>query len=341
VAGGFKLDGYASAMGLTGTGPSEKFVGNFLTVTNIEGPAGARLYAWWAEASTQAWSIRAGAMFADEEFLTTAVGGVFLNSAFGWPAFVSANTLHTGPAYYVPALGVRLKRNFSDGGYAQFGLYDGDTFDGCSPEDEADRHGFRYRLGRDQGYFAIAESGFTVKPFAAAIKFGAWAHSAHFDDVYADSAGRSFALSGANARSHRGNLGAYASVETCLAGESGKPGAINAHVRGGASPSDRNLIHWAADTGVAWTGPIASRPVDTLALGFVRATHSSDFAQSQRDAQPGQPSPDFEEVIEITYTASINDRLNVRPSLQFIRHPGNSSALRDAVVVLLRVEARY
>jgi porin len=338
---GLKLDGYASVMDLAGTGPTEKFVGNFLTATNIEGHKGARLSAWWLEASSDAWAVRAGAMFADEEFSTTTVGGNFINSAFGWPAFLSANTVHTGPAFYVPALGIRLKRTFGEETYAQFGIYDGDTFDQRTPDDEADRHGLQYKLGHSQGYFAIAELGFALNPIFTAAKVGVWGHSGDFEDNYADSAGRSFALTGDAPRAHRGNLGAYVSAETALVGESGKPGAVAAHVRFGAAPSDRNLIHWAADAGLAWTGPVPSRPTDTLALGFARATHSSRFARSLRDAQPGEPAPCFEEIVEAAYSAPLNEHLTIRPSLQFVRQPGGSSALRNACVLLLRVEAKY
>lgn len=341
LAGDFKLSGYASAMALAGTGPTEKFVGNFLTATNIEGHKGARLYSWWLESSSDAWSVRAGAMLADEEFSTTAVGGNFLNSVFGWPAYISANTIGTGPAFYVPALGVRLKRTFGDSTYAQAGVYDGDTFDASTTDQEASRHGLHYELGHGQGYFAIAEIGFAAKPISSAAKFGAWIHSGRFDDQYFDAAGRSFAVTGADPRSHRGNFGTYASLETSLAGESGKPGAIDAHLRAGAAPSDRNLVHWAADAGVAWTGPLAARPRDVLALGFARATHSPRFTRSQREARPGDPAPDFEEVLEATYSAALTDHCTVRPSLQLIHHPGGSNALRDAVVLLARFEARY
>lgn len=335
------LSGYASALGIMGIGPSETFVGNFLTTTNIEARRSVRLYSVWLEARLGDWSLRTGSLLADEDFATTETGASFTNSAFGWPAFISANTLHTGPAFYVPAPGIRLRRDVGEAFSSQIGLYDGDSFDGLDTDTEARRHGLHYHVGGSQGFFVIAETTFTVKSAGTRIKLGAWWHTAEFDDLYADHTGRSFAVTGAAPRSHRGTSGGYAIVEQTLRGETGKPGHLCAYARGGLAPADRNLIAWSADTGIAWLGPLAARPADTLALGFARATFSSRWAASQRDAAPADPVPDFEEVFEASYSAPLTERFTVRPSLQFIRHPGGSTATRDAFLALLRIESRF
>lgn len=335
------LSGYASALGLFGVGPSESFVGNFLTATNIEARRSVRLYSLWLEAKLGDWSLRAGSLLADDEFGATETGANFTNSAFGWPAFISANTLHTGPAFYVPAPGLRLRRDVGEAFSSQIGLYDGDSFDGLDTDTEARRHGLHYHLGGSQGVFVIAETAFAAKSRGTRFKLGAWCHTASFDDLYTDRTGRSFALSGAAPRSHRGTYGSYAIVEQTLRGDAGKPGHLSASARAGLAPADRNLIAWSADTGIAWLGPLAARPADTLALGYVHATFSSRWAASQRDAAPADPVPDFEEVFEASYSAALTECFTVRPSLQFIRHPGGSTATRDAFLGLLRVESRF
>jgi len=112
-------------------------------------------------------------------------------------------------------------------------------------------------------------------------------------------------------------------------------------VRVGVAPQDRNAVRWAADVGIAWNAPFAARDSDTLALGFVHMSHSKRFAQSQSDGFPGSAPLDFEDVAELSYSAALNDRCLIRPSLQYIRHPGGSAQLPDALVALVRVEASY
>lgn len=106
--GGLHGHFYVSALSLLGRGPTERYLGDFLAASNTEGYESLRLYSWWFEAGRAGWSLRAGALLADEEFGGTDGGGNFLNSAFGWPAFISANTLNTGPAFFVAAPGVRF-----------------------------------------------------------------------------------------------------------------------------------------------------------------------------------------------------------------------------------------
>lgn len=91
---------FGSVLALEGRGPTGRFLGDFLAASNSEGFESVRLYSWWAEVTAETWSLRAGALLADEEFLGTEAGGALINSAFGWPAFVSGNTVNTGPAFF-------------------------------------------------------------------------------------------------------------------------------------------------------------------------------------------------------------------------------------------------
>ena len=93
---------YASVLDLAGRGPSERLVGDLQTASNIEGCASLRLYSWWLEKSFGPWQVRAGVLLADEEFTGNESGGNLLNSSFGWPVFISANTLNTGPLIHPP-----------------------------------------------------------------------------------------------------------------------------------------------------------------------------------------------------------------------------------------------
>lgn len=332
---------YLSVMNLDGRGPTEKFLGDFLAASNMEGFASTRLYSWWVEAKMGDWSVRAGSLLADEEFAGTEGGGALFNSAFGWPAFVSANTVNTGPAFYVPAPGVRVERGLGENSAWRLGVYDGDAFDSTEGDPAVTRHGLHYGLGGAQGWFAISEFAFSPDKGATKLKAGTWYHTAGFADVRDDASGRRFALTGANPRQHNGNYGAYASAERVLAGKSGQAGYTTAFFRGGLAPKDRNTLGYAIDTGLATTGLIPGRSADVTALGFVHASFSPRFAASARLSDPTSPAPDFEEVVELTHSAALNDRFSVQPDLQYIRHTGGSTAQRDALALLVRVKASF
>lgn len=340
-AEGAGYSGYLSFLGLTGHGPTERYLGDYLTASNIEGYRSVRLYSWWLQAVRGEWSLRGGALLADEEFAGSGVGAHFFNSAFGWPAFISANTVNTGPAFYVAAPGLRLERTWGETAAWRIGVYDGDSFDSPAGDPRVTRHGLHYQLGGAQGWFVITEADLTLTGGTTHLKFGAWAHTATFPDLRDDDDGQPFALTGRDPRAHGSNHGTYGVLEHVLAGESGKPGALEAHLRAGFAPTDRNAIRWALDAGVSWTGPLPGRPADVLALGLAHARFGSSYIDQARLADPAAAAPDYEQVIELTYAAHLSDRVTVQPDLQFVRHPGGCAALDDAVAVFVRLNLSY
>lgn len=332
---------YASIMNHEGRGPTGRFLGDFLAASNTEAYDSTRLYAWWFEVEQAGWSLRAGALLADEEFAGTDAGGQFANSVFGWPAFISANTVNTGPAFYVAAPGLRVAHPITPTTTWRLGVYDGDTFDSAAGDPSVNRHGLHYRLGGAQGWFLITELAWAPADSPNRFKAGVWHHTATFADQQFDAAGRSFALTGATPRDHAGNTGAYASFERTLAGQSGKPGHVDGFARLGGAPADRNTLAWVLDTGIAWTGPLPGRPTDVAALGFAHADFSSRFAATAHLLAPTVPAIDAEQVFEAAYGITVNEHLKIKPDLQYIRHPGGSRAQRDAVLAMLRVVAEF
>jgi porin len=332
---------YASVLNLAGRGPTERYLGDFLAASNTEGFASTRLYSWWGELQAGEWSVRVGALLADDEFTGTAVGGNFFNSTFGWPAFISANTVNTGPAFFAAAPGLRVARGFGDQAAWRLGVYDGDTFDSSSGDPAATGNGLHYRLGGEQGWFAISEVTYAPRETATTYKFGAWMHTANFADVRDDCAGLRLAATGGEPRLHRRNYGFYASGERTLFGTPREPGHVAAYLRAGLSPADRNILTWSFDSGVAVTGLFPGRGSDTTALGLAHANFSPRFVARARATDPMNSPPDFEQAIELTHNAALSEHLSLQPDLQLIRHPGGSRAQRDALVFLLRLKASY
>lgn len=332
---------YGSVLVLAGRGPTGAFLGDFLAASNMEAPSGTRLYATWLEAGRPGWSLRGGALLADEEFVGTEGGGEFLNSAFGWPPFLSANIVNTGPAFFLPALGLRFERTWGETVTWRTGVYDGDTFDSPVGDPSLNRHGVRFRVGGEQGWFAISEATFASARIPARCKIGFWMHTANFDDVRDDATGRPFAITGASPHRHSANYGAYVAIERLGAGRTDQAGKTEVFLRFGAAPADRNAIGWAVDAGVTRAGLLPGRPADVIALGVAHATFGSRYAENARLADPAIPAPDYEQVVEASYTLKLTERWSLQPDLQYIRHPGGNSGYRDALVFLLRANASY
>lgn len=323
-----------------GQSASGELLGDVQTASNIDAYDSFALYEWWFEQNF--WqdrvSLRLGQQSADEEFTTTASGGLFLNSSFGWPAFISGSTRNTGPAFYRAALGARLWVEPVENFYLQAGVYDGDTFDDRGGSPKKNRHGTNIRLSSKQGAFAIAEAGLRLnqakkaRALPGTFKIGAWLHTAEFDDVIHPS------------RTHRRNFGAYAAIEQNLwreaRNEEGFDQGLAAFFRAGFSPEDRNPFTYTFDTGFNYTGLLPGRDEDTFGVGVAMVRMSDDLRRAERRSGAAVIS-DYEIVLEATYEFILTSWWNVQPDFQWIHHPGGSRAIDDAFALGLRTRITF
>lgn len=225
-------------------------------------------------------------------------------------------------------LGLRLEGRIGKAHWVRIGIYDGDSFDSPDGDPTINRHGWRYQLDRDQGAFVIGEGGWALGPGVTA-KLGGWLHTADF------------AGQGLGAGNHTGNHGIYALLDFMIVGEEGQPGAVQAFLRTGRAPADRNVVAWAWDGGLSWTGPWPGRPDDRLALGVAHAAMGSPLADRMAVEAPGEPRPDYERVLELSYHLAISEACTLQPDLQWVQHPGGSAARPDALVFMLRLSLSY
>jgi porin len=330
-----------------GPGFSERYVGDLLTASNIEAYESWRLYDLWYEHQFgDRFSVRVGQFTADEEFAYTEAGWNFLNSSFGWPAFISGNTINTGPAYYVAAPGIRLDFDISDEFFLRFAVFDGDTFDNQQGDPGPNKSGTRFEVGGDQGFFGIAEMGYhwhetaTDGALPGSYKFGIWGHSGEFESNFEDENREPFVVSGNEPRVHSKNFGVYAVVEQMLWREKGEQG-LTGFARAGASPEDRSLFELVVDGGVSWQGMIPTRDEDIFGLGATYARIAKDIGRAEElDAVTNgtvyEKFSTHETVVEAFYLVQLTDWWTLQPDVQWIIHPGGSGAVEDALVVALR-----
>jgi len=312
-----------SGMDLHGSGIGSR-VGDMMGVSNIEGYGSVRLYESWVEKSFagESLSLRAGLLLADEEFSTLDTTGPFLNSTFGWPEFISMNTVNTGPAFYIPALGARLLWAPNETWYGQVGVYDGDTFDSSAGDDTVNRHGLHLELGDGQGTFGMAEVGYRhnqaedAPGLPGTYKLGGWWHSGDFDDF-------------SGGASHNGTQGVYASGEQMVYREYGDQG-LSLFVRVGFAPEDHSEVDYSFQVGASYVGLIPNRDIDTVALGLSHAHISGEL--------PGRTT---ETMIELAYEYVMSDDFTIQPSVQWVGDPGATGELDDAIVLGLRVNLSF
>jgi porin len=168
-------------------------------------------------------------------------------------------------------------------------------------------------------------------------KLGAWYASADYDDVHfgIDATGAQVSLAAdptATPVTHRGNAGLYGVADQMI--WRGKDSSLNLFVRGGFTPSDRNLVSFYVDAGLGLKGPLPNRPDDTLTFGFAYAKISSDVAAADRDVLPAVVVRDYEAVFELSYALQVAPWWTVQPDLQYIVHPNGGQHPDDPTVRL-------
>ncbi|MBI4273526.1 MAG: carbohydrate porin [Rhizobiales bacterium] len=313
------------------------FVGSIADPSNIDATPTNRLFtAWFQQEFGKVASIRVGQLAADDEFLTSTTAGGQINGTFGWAAMVAANLPSGGAAYPLATPGVRLQINLTESFSVLGGLFSGDPAGkncGENPQ-HCNKHGTTFSFSG--GAFWIGEAQYQVnqdkdaKGLAAAYKIGVWHHTGNFADQHfgIDATGAVVTLAAGpeNPLLHRNNRGVYGVIDQML--WRGAQSSASVFVRGGFSPSDRNLISWYIDGGVGLKGLIPGRADDTLTLGVAHAKISKDAVAFDQDtlALNGPPYPirNAETVYELSYIAQLAPWWTLQPDVQYIVRPGGN-----------------
>ncbi len=280
-------------------------------------------------------SIRVGQMAADQEFMISQYGSLFINHTFGWSTQPSADLPSGGPAYPLATPGVRVRVTPRDDVAVLVGVFNGDPAGpGSGNPQLRDSSGTAFRL--QDGAFVIGEVQYSINGGEGATglpgtyKLGAWYDSQLFADQRFTAAGVSLAdpqtqpgAPSAVGRNHRGNWSVYGMVDQLLYRPAdAKDGGVGVFARVMGAPGDRNLINFYTDFGVTWKGAIPGRSGDTLGLGFGLARISDTAVQLDKDTRAAAggayPIRRHESVLELTYQALITPWLVVQPTAQYI-----------------------
>jgi len=341
-----------TAYQIHGRGLSANYVGNLLEVSNIEAESGTRLADLYLEQRLfgDMVNLRIGQFAADEEFATSDVADVFLNSTFGWPGVFGTDLPNGGPAYPFSTPGLRVRVNLDDEAGIQSAVFSGNPLG-----HNANPGGIHFPI---DGVFAVVEAHYSTMPgkddagLGGNFKIGGWYNSLHFDDLHLDDTGQSLAspISSGVPATHAGNYGLYALVDHQLYRVPGTAdGGLSGFARFATTPQqNRNALYVHADAGLIWKGTFPGRKDDTVGVAFVWSNVSHALRSLRMDTNffTGEEAPiqSAEMVLELTYQAPITPWLTVQPDFQYVIHPGGNvpepgnpaQVLKNAAVFGLR-----
>ena len=293
-----------------GREPTQRLIGGLaaMALSGWEAAATFRVYNLYLRQSlgeNDRFVIKLGQIAADGDFMISRYGGVFLNAAFG--DLPSQNLNLDAPVYPLAGPGIFLAAQFDSWLKGRFGAYTGDA-----GEDVAGNHGFEWKLGDNAGYTMFWE--------LAATPPAQWLPATYTLGAIYDTGGADQFGPAADRTAH---YELYAMVDQALvADDSGAP-VLGAFARIAGSSQDRaNVVSVYGDGGLAWFGPIPSRPDDVLGIAFSVPRFTDDFQQQEQAA--GTPVGGGETALEATYQIAVAPWLIVQPDAQFFFNPSTS-----------------
>jgi porin len=170
-------------------------------------------------------------------------------------------------------------------------------------------------------------------------KIGAWYNTSRYRDVRTDTAGGSAAMSGLPFAERRGAHGVYLNAEQPLTSGSRMDPHRGVRIFLNATQADRatSTTDRQVALGLTYTGPFASRPRDDIAFAVGMTHINGRVARYRRERMTG-PAIAWgnEYAAELHYTWRTFRGMTLRPTIQYIRHPGGSRSRSDITVLGLQ-----
>lgn len=337
-----RMEAYLHGMGTQGGSPS-RLVGNLQGVNNIEAPNSWKFYEVLLQYVRVGgrMSVLAGLYDLNTEFDVIHTAALFINSSHGiGPDFSQSG--RNGPSIFpFASLGVRMKWLPTDEWYVQAVALDG------VPGDPDRPRGTHVILRASEGALLAAETGWyfggeaigergailrgRVSRFAAAdfdgrLAMGAWIYTEPFERL--DRPGQ-------RAKSR----GAYVLGEWRPAAGSGWLSRVSLFGRFGLASSSVNRLGRYVGAGVVFNGPVTGREADQVGLAVASAHNGNPFRQVR--IRQGQPVSRAETTFELTYLATLSDRVAVQGDVQYVIDPDTDPTLPDALVLGLRLSVTF
>lgn len=336
----FNLERMAGWSGMTagvhaiwshGSKPNTHLVGSIQGVDNIEVETNtAKIFQAWVE---KQWlddrlSARLGLYDLNSEFYVSHSSGIFLHPAPGIGSEMAQTGVNGPSVFPTSSVALRVRVRPTEETYLQLAILDG------VPGDPDNPRGTHIQFNDGDGTLRVAEVGFIPARgkeaqslgMSATDKYavGAWSYTSRFEDLAATDAAGDPLMRG-------NNRGFYVLGERTIHALSGG-GHVDAFARYGRANADLNPLSSYTQIGVVFTGPMASRPADQLALSWTQANVGGKYRQIEPDASR------HESVWELTWRAPVNDWLVVQPNVQYVINPNAARSMGNVSVLGVRFE---
>ncbi|MFC3650235.1 carbohydrate porin [Dyella humi] len=175
-------------------------------------------------------------------------------------------------------------------------------------------------------------------------RFGGWRNTARYNDVFLSVDGMQQLLDSDTSALQSSVSGSYFMGQQQVT-RNATGGGLS--VFGNVVQADprTDLVDQMISIGLLYNGPFASRPDDRLGFAIGRDRVSGRVASAERliNAAGAGPVPvqGYEYIAELDYQFQLWHGVALMPNVQYIRHPGGTSANPDATVLGLRVVAKF
>ena len=347
---------------LYGNDLSAQYLGNSLAASGIAGVPAFRCYEMWFQQNLlgNAFSLRAGLLGLDSEFIISDTATFFVNAAFGIAPLFVLNIPNGGPQCPMATPGVRLTLEPLSWLTFRSAISQANPF-----QQQANQYNFNWNFGPAGGLLSLNEvqASWNKSPsereLSGTAKAGFWIQSGTSAQ---ESSLDQFAFAPPNASAY--NSGFYGIIDQELyrprdkvsshtfadSNASKKPDrnyiqtqgvspnasfvqGLSSFFRVGFSPQADAPVSLYSDAGLVYTGLIPTRDKDRLGLAFGYAKVGSQ--QVQNASETGFRAT-FEAVGELSYAFRFHS-VSIQPDIQYIIHPGGTHEYSNALVVGARV----
>lgn len=175
-------------------------------------------------------------------------------------------------------------------------------------------------------------------------RIGGWRNTARYDDVFLSVDGMQQLLDSDTSALQSSVSGSYFMGQQQIT-RNATGGGLSVFGNMVQADPRTDLVDQMISIGLLYSGPFASRPDDRLGFAIGRDRVSGRVASAERlvNAAGLGPVPvqGYEYIAELNYQFQLWHGLALMPNVQYIRHPGGTSANPDAAVLGLRVVAKF
>lgn len=299
---------FVKAASTHGAMPSERFIGDFQTLSNIDAGTHTYFQECWYQHTLGSVTIRLGLQDFNTTFANDAYSSIFLNSSFGVHSTISSNI--PAPIFPLTSPGAMLSWNVNDHWTLLSALYDGNPIGF-----ENNPYNLKWHFDANDGIFSVLEVQYHTyidNRFTGTYKLGTYHHN-HLI-LYNEKTQRW-------EQQYNNNFGVYGNFDQLLWKHDSH--SVAAFVRASVSPRALNDNYTFCGAGFTWNGIFHPSGNDALGIGVVHACLQSS---------------DHETALECTYQFPATNFIMLQPDVQYILHPaGTGTSLPDCIASTLRI----